>query len=93
MNKTQIIEHVTQPVEYSVFDVKWVPSTAKFLAIGSNSNGTGVLQVFQMNENEIESVVMVNRPKAIKCCSFGASEVLGRSRVALGDFCGGLSVM
>lgn len=92
MNKTQIIEHVTEHVDYSLFDVKWVPSTAKFLAIGSNHNGTGVLQVFEMNENKVESVVKLDRPKALKCCSFGVSE-LGRSKVAIGDFFGGLNVM
>lgn len=92
MNKTQIIEHVTEPVDYSVFDVKWVPSTAKFLAIGSNHNGTGVLQVFEMNENKAESVIKVDLPKALKCSSFGVSE-LARSKVAVGDFVGGLHVM
>lgn len=92
MNKTQIIEHITEPVDYSVFDVKWVPSTAKFLSIGSNSNGTGVLQVFEMNENKVDSVFKLDRPKALKCCSFGVSE-LGRSKVAIGDFFGGLNVV
>lgn len=92
MNKTQIVEHVTLPVDYSLFDVKWIPNTAKFLASGSNHNGTGVLQVFEMNENKVESVLKVDCPKAIKCCSFGVSE-LGRSSVAVGDFFGGLHIM
>lgn len=92
MNKTQIIEHISQPVDYSIFDVKWVPSTAKFLSIGSNPNGTGVLQVLEMNENKVEPVLKLARPKALKCCSFGVS-ALGRSQVAVGDFFGGLHVM
>lgn len=92
MNKTQIVEHVTQPVDFSLFDVKWIPNTAKFMAVGSNHNGTGVLQVFEMNENKVESVLKVARPKTIKCCSFGVSE-LGNSKVALGDFFGGLHIM
>lgn len=92
MNKTQIIELITENVPYSVFDVKWIPNTAKFLSIGSNPNGTGILQVYEMNENKVESVIKVDRPKAFKCCSFGASE-LGRSRAAVGDFFGGLHVM
>lgn len=90
--KTQIIEHVLEQVDYSVFDVKWIPSTAKFLSIGSNANGTGVLQVFEINENKVQSVLKVDQAKALKCCSFGVSD-LGRSKVAVGDFVGGLHVM
>lgn len=92
MNKTQIFEHVSASVDYSVFDVKWVPNTAKFLAIGSKPNGSGVIEVFEMNENKVDSVIKLDRPKALKCCSFGVSE-LGRSKVAVGDFVGGLHVM
>ena len=91
MNKIQIVEHVSHSVDYSIFDVKWVPSTAKCLSIGSNPNGTGVLQVLEMNEAKLDSVSRTTTPKALKCCSFGISD-LGRSKVAVGDFCGGLYI-
>lgn len=92
MSKPQIVEYIAESVDYSIFDVKWVPNSAKFVSIGANANGTGTIQVFEMSQNKVVEVAKIDRPKALKCSSFGVSE-LGNSRVAVGDFSGGLYVM
>lgn len=92
MNKPQIVEHITHSVDYSVFDVKWVPNTAKFVIIGAKSTGAGILQVMEMNENNLDVVATIERNKSLKCCSFGASGI-GSKNVAIGDFIGSFSVL
>ena len=45
MEKPQILVYVERSLNYSAFDVKWVPKSAKVVALGSHPRGTGALQV------------------------------------------------
>lgn len=45
----QIIEHVQHSLTYTPTDVRWVPSSAKFIALGEKPRGTGALQVFELD--------------------------------------------
>ncbi|KAG0719955.1 WD repeat-containing protein 92 [Chionoecetes opilio] len=44
MEKPQILVYVEKSLNYSAFDVKWVPKSAKVVALGSHARGTGALQ-------------------------------------------------
>ncbi|GAB0093915.1 WD repeat-containing protein 92 [Sergentomyia squamirostris] len=92
MDKPQIVEFLTQSVNYSVFDVKWIPRTAKFIVVGSRPQGTGVLQVYELEENTLQVRGEIDREKSLKCASFGASSIRDY-HVALGDFNGNLTVL
>ena len=41
----QIIEHIHKSVNYTPYDVKWVPCSARFVSMGILPNAKGVIQV------------------------------------------------
>lgn len=86
-----MIAHIEKSLDYSIFDVKWIPCSAKFVVIGSKPKGTGILQVYELNRGELEKVKEVEKPKSFKCCSFGASS-LRENQLAIGDFRGKLAI-
>ena len=40
----QIVEHLSHSVNFTPFDAKWVPMSAKFAVVGSYPKGTGAIQ-------------------------------------------------
>ncbi|XP_062549976.1 dynein axonemal assembly factor 10 [Armigeres subalbatus] len=91
MDSVQMIAHIEKSLDYSIFDVKWMPCSAKFVVIGSKPKGTGILQMYELNRGELDKVKEVEKPKSFKCCSFGAS-ALRDPQLATGDFVGKLAV-
>ncbi|XP_064114718.1 dynein axonemal assembly factor 10-like [Macrobrachium nipponense] len=92
MEKPQILIYSEQSLNYNAFDVKWIPRSAKLVVIGSHPRGTGALQVFEMNEGSLNLLHNVERPKALKCGTFGASSLEDR-HLAIGDFEGKLEII
>ena len=87
-----MLEHAHKALNYTVFDVKWIPCSAKFITVGSRPKGTGIVQVYELNKSEIISVLEVEKQNSIKCCSFGASSLRNR-HIALGDFSGRMQIL
>ena len=56
MEKPQIVLHCQKPVNYTLYDSKWIPNTAKFVVLGSHAKGTGAIQIFELNHGEIELI-------------------------------------
>ena len=56
LEKPQIITHVEKSLNYTVFDVKWLPSSAKVVALGSHPRDTGALQVYEVSRGELKLV-------------------------------------
>lgn len=48
MERPQVVAHVQQSLNYTVFDCKWVPRSARLLCLGSAPRGTGVLQLYEL---------------------------------------------
>jgi len=91
MNKPQIICHVEKSLNYTLFDCKWIPKTAKFVVVGSQPRGTGVIEVFEIASTDIKSIDRIDTPISLKCASFGISPA-GRKLLACGDFNGNLDI-
>jgi len=89
--KPQIICHVEKSLNYTLFDCKWIPKTAKFVVVGSLPRGTGVIEVFEIASTDIKSVDRIDTAVSLKCCSFGISPT-GRKLLACGDFNGNLEI-
>eukprot|EP01112_Ceratiomyxa_fruticulosa_P005290 TRINITY_DN158_c1_g1_i1.p1 TRINITY_DN158_c1_g1~~TRINITY_DN158_c1_g1_i1.p1 ORF type:complete len:351 (-),score=61.20 TRINITY_DN158_c1_g1_i1:72-1124(-) len=88
----QIITHISKSLSITVYDVKWVPVSSKFVCVGSFPRGTGTIKVFDLNsDGNLKTIHEVEKPSAFKCSSFGASFVEQR-HLATGDFEGKLSV-
>lgn len=87
-----MIEHIHQSVNYTVFDCKWIPCSAKFVVLGSKANGNGILEIYELNEAKLEKVKELTKKSAFKCGTFGAANLRNR-HMAIGDFNGRLQVL
>ncbi len=90
-DRPQFIEHVHKSLPLTVNDVKWVPSSARFVMIGSYPKNTGALHMYQLAHGELKTLVETEKPHAFKCCTFGASSIEER-HLATGDFAGNLNI-
>lgn len=59
LDKPQIITHVEKSLNFTVFDVKWVPSSAKVVVLGSHPKDTGALHVYELSKAELKPVIQV----------------------------------
>ena len=90
--KPLIVCHVEKSVEYSLFDAKWIPCSAKFVVMGSKPRGTGTLQIYELSSGKLELVKQTDVPNPIKCSTFKASSLRDRY-LATGDFKVRLKIM
>ena len=44
-------------VTYTLFDAKWIPSAARFVALGNHARGTGAIEVFGLEKGQIVRAV------------------------------------
>lgn len=56
MDKPQIILHVQQSLNYTIFDSKWIPCSTKFVALGNYARGTGALQIYDLSHGSLNLV-------------------------------------
>ena len=73
MDKVQMLAHIEKSLNYQIFDVKWVPYSAKFIVIGTKTNGKGIIQFYELDSPNIELINEIQLDNALKCCSFGTS--------------------
>ena len=83
--------HLLTTVCVCVVACRWVPSSARFVALGSYPRNTGSLQVFQLQGNSLQKVLEAEKGASFKCGTFGASGIAER-HLATGDFGGMLKV-
>lgn len=91
MEKQQIICHTEQSTNFSIYDARWVPVSAKFVTLGCKPRGTGVIQVYEITSGKLNVISEVEKSKAIKCGTFAASSLAERC-LATGDFEGKIQV-
>ncbi|GAA6101635.1 dynein axonemal assembly factor 10 [Tachysurus ichikawai] len=91
LEKPQIIAHFQKSLNYTVFDSKWIPCSAKFVCMGTLAKGSGVLQIYELEHGKLKQVKEMENPKPIKCGTFGATSLQQR-HLATGDFDGNLHV-
>lgn len=63
MDKPQIILHIQKSVNYTLFDTKWIPSSAKFVALGNYARGSGALQIYEVSHGEVNCILDVSMPR------------------------------
>eukprot|EP00118_Oscarella_pearsei_P005405 m.24874 g.24874 ORF g.24874 m.24874 type:complete len:359 (+) comp28690_c0_seq3:30-1106(+) len=87
LGKPQIVTHVHKSLAFTLFDVKWIPCSARFVVLGSHPRGTGALQVYEMSQGDAKLLKEVEKRTSFKCGTFGASSLQDR-HLATGDFTG-----
>ncbi|EDO30763.1 predicted protein [Nematostella vectensis] len=90
-NKPQIILHATSSLNYTLFDAKWVPCSARFVVLGNHARGTGAMQVYELSKGSIKLLKDVEKRTPFKCGTFGASSLQQRY-LATGDFEGKMMI-
>ncbi|CAI2162511.1 1809_t:CDS:2 [Funneliformis geosporum] len=89
--KPEIFTHLTKKLSFGTYAVRWIPSSAKFVVLGQHPRGTGLFQVYELDEQEIVLVEERETGGALKCGTFGASSLNAR-HLATGDFDGRLAL-
>ncbi|XP_017377598.1 WD repeat-containing protein 92 isoform X2 [Cebus imitator] len=89
--KPQIIAHIQKGFNYTVFDCKWVPCSAKFVTMGNFARGTGVIQLYEIQHGDLKLLREIEKAKPIKCGTFGATSLQQRY-LATGDFGGNVHI-
>ncbi|KAJ3413444.1 WD repeat-containing protein 92 [Chytridiales sp. JEL 0842] len=91
LNKPQIVTLVSKSLNFTPYDVKWLPCSARFVVLGQHSRGTGALQVYELEQGKAVLVHETEKQNAFKCSTFGASSLEAR-HLATGDFEGYLNI-
>ncbi|KAI8612714.1 WD40-repeat-containing domain protein [Chytriomyces sp. MP71] len=91
LKKPQIITLETKSLDYTPYDVKWVPASARFVVLGQHARGTGALAIYELEQGKAKLLKSSEKPHALKCATFGASTLQDR-HVATGDFEGNMRV-
>lgn len=68
--KPQIIAHVQKSLNYTIFDCKWIPCSAKFVCLGNFPRGTGVMQIYEVQHGDAVLVKEVTWETFTICLSF-----------------------
>lgn len=56
MDKPQIIAHIEKSLDFTLFDTKWIPCSAKFVVLGNYARGTGALQIYELSHGQLNCV-------------------------------------
>lgn len=91
MEKPQIISHIEKSLDFTLFDCKWIPRSARFVVLGSYPRGTGAILVYEIVHREVKKISDKETPSSMKCGTFAASSLQSRN-LATGDFRGHLCV-
>merc|ERR1711976_8367 len=90
-NAPQIIQHHSQSLSLTPYDVKWIPGTARFCLMGQTPRMEGHLEIYQLGEEKLKSLHTYTYGKGFKCGNFGACPV-GEAKIAIGEMSGDLII-
>ncbi|XP_055371267.1 dynein axonemal assembly factor 10 [Condylostylus longicornis] len=92
MDKPRMIEYISKNLDYTVFDVKWIPCSAKFIVVGVRPKGSGIIQIYELNGADVDLIKTIEKKNALKCSTFGASTLRHR-HLAVGDYAGRMMII
>lgn len=58
-NAPQIIEHQSISLDFTPYDTKWIPGTAKFVLGGQTMKATGIIKVYKLNQEKCDQELNV----------------------------------
>jgi len=90
-NTHEILELSSTKVDYTVFNVNWIPSAPRLIVCGSSLAGEGLIRIYNVTGKGLLESNSTSQPKAVRCGTFNASSLEERS-FCTGDFVGNISV-
>lgn len=92
LSKPQIIIHREKQVNYQLKECQWIPNSAKFTVVGGKPNLKGVISIYALDENDIQTVHEYEKPIAIECATFQSSSI-NKRHLAIGNYDGTLEIV
>lgn len=92
LSKPQIIIHREKPVDYQLKDCQWIHNAAKFIAVGGKPNLKGVINIYGLDDNEIQTAQEYEKSVAIECATFQSS-LNNKRHLAVGNYNGDLEIV
>ena len=65
VDKPKIIEHVVKSLDYTLFDARWIPCSARFVVLGNYARGTGAFQIYEVSKGDVKLLKSVS----VCCCT------------------------
>ena len=59
MTNPRILVLNEKPVNFTLFGVKWIPSSARLVVFGSHPRGTGVWQIYSLSNGQLTLITEV----------------------------------
>lgn len=87
----QVIEHIKETLNFTPFETRWIPQSARFVILGQMPRATGVIRVCELDQGKCKKLSEVEKKSGFKCATFGASQIEDR-HLATGDYAGNLQV-
>ena len=93
----QIIEHLSTSVAFTPFETIWIPSSAKFMAVGESPRRQGIISIYDFdtdekgNEPKLKETKKITVSHGIKCATFNCCTNNNR-HLTTGDFDGNLCI-
>ncbi|XP_051900277.1 dynein axonemal assembly factor 10-like isoform X2 [Pristis pectinata] len=93
--KPRLVSLSHRKVPLTPFGCLWIPCSNRFVCLGTASGsgipGTGIIGVYGTASGEIRDVLTIEKPRAFRCGTFGATSLQHR-HLATGDFDGNLHI-
>jgi len=89
--KSSVLCVAEKGVETTVLSLAWIPSSARFTALGTGPKGNGVLSVYSLNGRELVETGSANHTRPFRCGTFDVCDVSERV-YCCGDMSGGVSL-
>ena len=67
MDKPQIILYAQKSLNYTLFDCKWIPFSAKCIVLGNHARGTGAMQIYELASGDVKLVKEVFESHFLAC--------------------------
>ena len=87
----QIEIQINKFLNFTPFDIRWLPYSTKLVIAGQTDSSKGIIQIYHLLKGKLELESEFIKESPFKCCSFGASSFASRD-LALGDFEGNFQI-
>lgn len=88
-NQPQILQHILESLNLTVYETLWVPCSARFVVLGGSARSSGIIQIYELEGPKLKKLKQSEKHHTFKCGTFGASSLVER-HLATGDFKGTL---
>ena len=75
---------MTKGLDFTPFDVKWVPCSARFCLLGQTPGAKGAFKVYQVKKGKLDLIHEWTKADGFKQCTFKASPLAIRDMAAVG---------